>query len=94
MRLEFKSDVVSGADMVCGGHRIGDKGYYIEPTVFANVRDEMKIAREEIFGPVQSILKFDDTDEVHSLMFENYITPACRLSNEPTTQSTAWPLEF
>ena len=53
-----------GADLVCGGNRLGDKGYYIEPTVFANVRDEMKIAREEIFGPVQSILKFRDTDDV------------------------------
>ena len=49
---------------MCGGNRLGDKGYYIEPTVFANVQDEMKIAREEIFGPVQSILKFRDTDDV------------------------------
>ena len=53
-----------GADLVCGGNRLGNKGYYIEPTVFANVQDEMKIAREEIFGPVQSILKFRDTDDV------------------------------
>lgn len=54
----------AGADLVCGGKRLGNKGYYIEPTVFANVRDEMKIAREEIFGPVQSILKFSDTTDV------------------------------
>jgi len=53
-----------GADMVCGGHRIGERGYYIEPTVFANVKDEMDIARDEIFGPVQSILKFENIDEV------------------------------
>lgn len=50
-----------------GGHRLGERGYYIEPTVFANVRDDMKIAREEIFGPVQSILKFNDTADVWNL---------------------------
>ena len=40
-----------------------EAGYFIEPTVFANVRDEMKIAREEIFGPVMSIAKFREIDE-------------------------------
>ena len=50
--------------MLAGGGRVGDKGYFIEPTVFAGVKDEMKIAQEEIFGPVMSILKFKDVDEV------------------------------
>jgi aldehyde dehydrogenase (NAD+) len=40
-----------GAKLVCGGGRVGDRGYFIQPTVFANVQDDMKIAREEIFGP-------------------------------------------
>ena len=53
-----------GAKLVCGGSRVGDKGYFIEPTVFADVKDEMTIAQEEIFGPVQSILKFHDMDEL------------------------------
>jgi aldehyde dehydrogenase (NAD+) len=53
-----------GARMLLGGGRVGDRGYFIQPTVFADVRDEMKIAREEIFGPVMSILKFTDVDEV------------------------------
>jgi aldehyde dehydrogenase (NAD+) len=53
-----------GAELLTGGKRIGDKGYFIEPTVFAEVRDNMKIAREEIFGPVMSIMKFHDMDEV------------------------------
>src|SRR5438445_424034 len=44
--------------------RVGDKGYFIEPTVFDNVTDDMKIAKEEIFGPVMNILKFKDVDEV------------------------------
>jgi aldehyde dehydrogenase (NAD+) len=53
-----------GARMLLGGHRVGDRGYFIQPTVFADVKDDMKIAREEIFGPVMSILKFKDVDEV------------------------------
>jgi aldehyde dehydrogenase (NAD+) len=53
-----------GAKLVCGGGRVGDRGYFIEPTVFADVEDNMKIAEEEIFGPVQSIIKFKNIDEL------------------------------
>jgi aldehyde dehydrogenase (NAD+) len=53
-----------GATLACGGERVGDRGYFIQPTVFSDVRDEMKIAREEIFGPVMSIIRFKDMDEV------------------------------
>jgi aldehyde dehydrogenase (NAD+) len=53
-----------GAKMLLGGNRVGDRGYFIQPTVFADVQDGMKIAQEEIFGPVMSILKFKDVDEV------------------------------
>ena len=53
-----------GASLLAGGKRVGDRGYFIEPTVFAGVKDEMKIAQEEIFGPVMSILKFKDVDDV------------------------------
>ncbi len=53
-----------GAKMLCGGNRVGNKGYFIEPTVFAGVTDEMRIAKDEIFGPVMNILKFKDVDEV------------------------------
>jgi len=49
---------------VTGGERLGDKGFFIKPTVFDEVTDDMTIAREEIFGPVLSILKFHDIDEV------------------------------
>jgi aldehyde dehydrogenase (NAD+) len=53
-----------GASLLCGGSRVGDRGYFVAPTVFADVSDGMKIAQEEIFGPVMSIIKFKDLDEV------------------------------
>jgi aldehyde dehydrogenase (NAD+) len=53
-----------GATLACGGERVGERGYFIQPTVFADVQDDMKIAREEIFGPVMSIIPFKDLDEV------------------------------
>jgi len=52
------------AKLMAGGNRVGNKGYFIEPTVFADVKDDMKIAQEEIFGPVMSILKFKDINDV------------------------------
>ncbi|XP_059056629.1 aldehyde dehydrogenase 1A1-like [Achroia grisella] len=55
---------LEGAKLMTGGKRVGHEGYYIEPTVFADVKDDMTIAKEEIFGPVQSILKFDTLEEV------------------------------
>ena len=59
------------AKLMAGGGRVGDKGYFIEPTVFADVRDDMKIAQEEIFGPVLATLSFDDMDEVAALANRN-----------------------
>jgi aldehyde dehydrogenase (NAD+) len=53
-----------GAKLVTGGGRHGRKGYFIKPTIFDNVKNNMKIAREEIFGPVVSIIKFDDINDV------------------------------
>lgn len=50
--------------MHVGGKRIGTKGWFFEPTVFSGVQDGMSIAKEEIFGPVMSILKFKTVDEV------------------------------
>jgi acyl-CoA reductase-like NAD-dependent aldehyde dehydrogenase len=53
-----------GAVVEHGGNREGNIGYFVQPTVFSHVTDDMRIAKEEIFGPVQSILKFDTMDEV------------------------------
>ncbi|CAI9092886.1 OLC1v1028246C2 [Oldenlandia corymbosa var. corymbosa] len=54
----IRSGVDSGATLETGGDQFGEKGYYIKPTVFSNVQDDMLIAQDEIFGPVQSILKY------------------------------------
>jgi betaine-aldehyde dehydrogenase len=53
-----------GARLVYGGKAIDGDGFYMQPTVFADVTDDMTIAREEIFGPVMSVLDFEDEDEV------------------------------
>src|SRR6266851_3012120 len=56
-----------GAKLVAGGARVtvdGGKGFFIEPTIFGDVKNDMTIAREEIFGPVLAVLTFDDVDEV------------------------------
>ena len=53
-----------GARLVCGGARIQGDGFYVQPTVFADVRDDMIIAREEIFGPVMAVLDFEEEADV------------------------------
>jgi aldehyde dehydrogenase (NAD+) len=53
-----------GAKLLSGGQRVGSKGFFVEPTIFDNVTDSMAIARDEIFGPVVSVLSFKSIDEV------------------------------
>ncbi|KAI5613295.1 aldehyde dehydrogenase 2 family member, tandem duplicate 2, partial [Silurus asotus] len=53
-----------GAKLMCGGDVVGDRGYFIQPTIFGDVQDGMTIAREEIFGPVMQIFKFKTIEEV------------------------------
>ncbi|KAF5769948.1 putative aldehyde dehydrogenase domain, aldehyde/histidinol dehydrogenase [Helianthus annuus] len=60
----IRSGVDGGTTLETGGQRFGSNGYYIQPTVFSNVQDDMLIATNEIFGPVQTILKFKDINEV------------------------------
>jgi aldehyde dehydrogenase (NAD+) len=59
----------SGARMLTGGHRPADlpRGYYIEPTVFADADNRSRLAQEEIFGPVTAVMPFDDEDEAIAL---------------------------
>ena len=59
----IKKGLAEGARLVAGGSVVKGDGYFIEPTVFADVTDDMAIAREEIFGPVLSVLDFDTEEE-------------------------------
>ncbi len=53
-----------GARLVYGGQRLEREGWYLQPTLFADVTDDMTIAREEIFGPVMAVLDFEDEEDV------------------------------
>ncbi|HEY6332709.1 MAG TPA: aldehyde dehydrogenase family protein [Blastocatellia bacterium] len=66
VRGYIKKGIEEGATLVTGGAEAPeglDKGYFVQPTVFANVRNDMTIAREEIFGPVLSIIPYKDEDD-------------------------------
>ncbi|WP_197277072.1 aldehyde dehydrogenase family protein [Sphingomonas profundi] len=56
-----------GAELVTGGERVGTRGWFVQPTVFAGVAPDMAIVREEIFGPVLSVIPFDDEAEALSI---------------------------
>ena len=56
-----------GAELALGGARYGERGYFHEPTVFTGVRNDMRIAQEEIFGPVMGILKFSSDEEAYRI---------------------------
>ncbi len=60
-----------GATLVAGGSQVGGAGYFIEPTIFGGVRNEMKIAQEEIFGPVLAMIGFDDADQAVEMANQN-----------------------
>jgi acyl-CoA reductase-like NAD-dependent aldehyde dehydrogenase len=63
-----------GATLLAGGKRAavnGDHGYFVEPTIFGGVKNDMKIAQEEIFGPVLATLAFDDVEQVAELANKN-----------------------
>jgi aldehyde dehydrogenase (NAD+) len=76
-----------GAKMLCGGERVGDRGYFVAPTIFADVKDNMKIAQEEIFGPVMSILKFRDMDDLVERANANMYGLAAAVWTQDVTKS-------
>ena len=60
----LESGVAEGAKAVTGGSRHGDKGYFVKPTVLVNTSEKMKVVREEIFGPVVTVMPFKDVDDL------------------------------
>ncbi len=61
-----------GARLVAGGERSGERGFFVEPTVFADASNDMRIAREEIFGPVGTVIPFEDVDEAVLLANDSF----------------------
>jgi len=89
-----------GATVVTGGERHGTKGYFIQPTIFSNVTEDMKIMQEEIFGPVCSIAKFTTEEEVLKVannsnyglaaaVHTNHLNTAIRVANS-LKAGTVW----
>jgi acyl-CoA reductase-like NAD-dependent aldehyde dehydrogenase len=64
-----------GAELVTGGKRARDVGYFLQPTIFSGVTDAMSIATDEIFGPVLSVFRYSDEDELHHLIARANDTP-------------------
>src|ERR1700730_11616686 len=60
----LESGLSEGAKAVTGGSRLGDRGYFVEPTVLVNTREDMKVVQEEIFGPVVTAIPFNDLDDL------------------------------
>jgi phenylacetaldehyde dehydrogenase len=60
----LRTGAEEGAEAITGGARRGETGYFVEPTVLVNTRDEMTVVREEIFGPVVTVQPFEDLDEI------------------------------
>ena len=58
-----RSGLQAGATAISGGHRVDRKGYFFEPTIYADVKPDMTIAQEEIFGPFLSVLEYEDHEE-------------------------------
>ena len=60
----IESGLDQGAELVVGGKRVGDTGYFVQPTILANPRPDARVIQEEIFGPVLTAVPFDDINEI------------------------------
>jgi phenylacetaldehyde dehydrogenase len=60
----LESGLSQGAKAVVGGHKTGDRGYFVEPTVLVDTKEDMKVVQEEIFGPVVAAMPFSDPEEI------------------------------
>lgn len=76
-----------GATCYMGGSRVGDKGYFIQPTIFTDVKSSMKIMQEEIFGPVVAVAKFKTVDEVIEMAHDTVYGLAAAVFTQNVTQA-------
>ena len=77
----------AGATVHHGGERHGDEGYFIKPTIFTDVHPDMKIVKEEIFGPVAAIIKFKDEAEVLEMANNTVYGLAAHIFTQSTSRS-------
>jgi aldehyde dehydrogenase (NAD+) len=90
----IQKGIDEGARLVAGGTGRPEgfnKGYFVKPTVFADVTNDMTIAREEIFGPVLSILKFDTEDEAIAIANDTPYGLTNYVQTQDGARPTAWP---
>ena len=83
----IESGKKAGATVETGGERHGDKGYFIQPTIFSDVKPDMQIMREEIFGPVCAIAKFKDEEEVLKLANDSTYGLAAAVHTKDVTRA-------
>ncbi|SRR6266550_784327 len=95
----IKSGKDDGATVHCGGERLGKDGFFVQPTIFTGINPDMKIMREEIFGPVGAVIKFEDDEGLFAIillsdLFLMRIAIAKILSRRLTTPFMALPHMF
>ena len=64
----IKSGKDDGATVHCGGERLGKDGFFVQPTIFTGINPDMKIMKEEIFGPVGAVIKFEDDEGLFAVL--------------------------
>ncbi|KAI9062269.1 aldehyde dehydrogenase [Trametes sanguinea] len=83
----IKSGREDGAKIVAGGERLGNEGYYIQPTIFTDVKPTMKIVQEEIFGPVCVVIKFKDDDDIVAMANDTIYGLAASVYSQNVTRA-------
>ena len=63
----IKKGKESSAELICGGNQLEREGFFVEPTIFGNCTPDMDIVKNEIFGPVASVLRYKELDEAISI---------------------------